>query len=214
MAISIFVYLILYYIHPAVSDTSLIVRIGFLIFIVILSRESVRQSLELMEKGKKAEGYRKLAVKDMLTGLFNRNAYIADMEKLKPSPEIMIATFDLNDLKKCSDTFGHSEGDYYILSAANIIHDVFSQYGSCYRIGGDEFCVIIKNALHIPIEQLKQNLTEKETAFNRSNPAVCMHICFGYAFFDPKMDADLEKTRDRADERMYEDKRNSKKKNP
>lgn len=127
-----------------------------------------------MEQGRQAEIYKKLAIKDMLTGLNNRNAYIADLDTLTAYNDIMVVTFDLNDLKKCNDNLGHAEGDFYILSDANIIKEVFSRYGSCYRFGGDEFCVMIKNASQCPVSQLTQLLETKEQEFNENNPSFDM----------------------------------------
>ena len=202
--------LLVYYSNTAVSDTSIIGRLGFLVFILILSREAAKNTLELMEKGRHAELYQKLAMKDMLTGLNNRNAYISDLDSLTACNDIMIVTFDLNNLKKCNDNLGHSEGDTYILNAAKIIKEVFSPYGSCYRIGGDEFCVMIKNASKCPMEMLIDLLEEKEKEFNETNQVIDMYISYGYAIFDDALDSDLEKTRDRADVFMYENKRKSK----
>lgn len=202
--------LLVYYSNTSVSDTSIIGRLGFLIFILILSREAAKNALDLMEKGRHAEIYQKLAMKDMLTGINNRNAYISDLDSLTAYSDIMIVTFDLNDLKKCNDNLGHSEGDTYILSASRIITEIFSPYGSCYRIGGDEFCVMIKNASKCPIEMLTDQLAVKEKEFNETNQVIDMHISYGYAIFDDALDSDLEKTRDRADVLMYENKRESK----
>ena len=202
--------LLVYYSNTTVSDTSIIGRLGFLIFILILSREAAKNAFELMEKGRHAEIYQKLAMKDMLTGINNRNAYISDIDSLTAYSDIMIVTFDLNDLKKCNDNLGHSEGDTYILSASRIITEIFSPYGSCYRIGGDEFCVMIKNASKCPIETLTDQLAVKEREFNETNQVIDMHIAYGYAIFDDALDSDLEKTRDRADVLMYENKRKSK----
>lgn len=199
-----------YYKDTSVSDTGIVGRLGFLAFISILSKESIKHSLELMEEGRNAEMYKKLAIKDMLTGLNNRNAYISDIDTLTAYDDIMIITFDLNNLKKCNDNLGHAEGDFYILSAANIINEVFSRYGTCYRIGGDEFCVMIKNASKCPVSQLADLLETKEQEFNNNSPTVNMHISYGYAVFNSKTDSDLEQTRNRADALMYDNKRKSK----
>ena len=210
LAGSVLMNLATYYSNTSISDTSVITRLGFLIFIFILSREAAKNSLELMEKGRQAEIYEQLAIKDMLTGLNNRNAYISDIDSLSSYHDIMIITFDLNNLKKCNDNLGHTEGDNYILSAANIIKEVFSPYGSCYRIGGDEFCVMIKNASQCPITQLITLLESGEEKFNTENPTFDMHISYGYAIYNHMVDSDLEQTRDRADALMYENKRLSK----
>lgn len=49
---------------------------------------------------------------------------------------------DLNNLKLINDTLGHQYGDEAIKLTADVLHSSFSDIGSCYRIGGDEFCVI------------------------------------------------------------------------
>lgn len=210
LAVCVFFNLASYYSNTAVSDTSVISRLGFLIFIFVLSLESAKNTFALMEKGRHAKIFEELAITDVLTGLNNRNAYIRDIDALTNIHDIMILTCDLNNLKKCNDTLGHAEGDAYILGAANIIKDVFSPYGSCYRIGGDEFCVLIKNALLCPIAALTSSLEEKEMEYNSGNPAFPMHISYGYATFDSRIDLNLEQTRDRADALMYEHKRKSK----
>ena len=54
--------------------------------------------------------------------------------------------FDLNDLKKCNDTYGHDYGDQYIMMASEILKKLFALDGKCYRIGGDEFCALVPYA--------------------------------------------------------------------
>ncbi len=210
LCLSVFANLFSYYDDTSVSDTSIIGRLGFLIFISVLSLETLKNSLDLMEKGRKAAVYKELAITDMLTGLKNRNAYIRDIEAMEDYKDTMIVTFDLNNLKKCNDKLGHNEGDNYILSAANIIKEVFQSYGSCYRIGGDEFCVLIKNCMSCPITELVASLEIKMKERNFDNSVFPMHISYGYAVFDGQLDLNIEKTRDRADALMYEHKRKSK----
>lgn len=210
LSLSVFGNLASYYDNTSVSDTSIIGRLGFMIFILILSIEALKNSLDLMEKGRKAAVYKELATTDMLTGLKNRNAYIGDIEAMDDYKDTMIVTFDLNNLKKCNDNFGHNEGDQYILSAANIIKEVFTPHGFCYRIGGDEFCVLIKNCMSCPITELIASLEKKMQERNYDNSVFPMHISYGYAVFDGQLDLNIEKTRDRADALMYEHKRQSK----
>lgn len=199
-----------YYGDTSVSDTGVVSRLGFMIFILVLSVEALKHSLNLMEKGRVMEVYKELAVLDMLTGLSNRNAYISDIDGIKDYTDIMIVTFDLNNLKKCNDNRGHKEGDKYLLSAANMIREVFGLYGNCYRIGGDEFCVLIKGASNCPIKELLDKLEQKMLERNRNAELFPMYISYGYAVFDDNLDLNIEKTRDRADALMYEHKRRSK----
>ena len=71
----------------------------------------------------------------------------------------MIIVFDLNDLKKCNDKNGHMVGDEYIVASSKIIKKTFMEYGRVYRIGGDEFCVLMPNIeLENGKELLKKNV--------------------------------------------------------
>ena len=115
--------------------------------------------------------------------------------------------FDLNNLKKCNDTLGHMEGDRYLTDSADLIKKIFEGYGKVYRIGGDEFCVIMKNSSEEEIEGLIRMLMQEESVYNESSEMVCMQIAAGYARYDPRLDADLDKTRSRADMLMYENKK-------
>ena len=54
---------------------------------------------------------------------------------------------DLNGLKKANDTLGHSAGDELICAAANCMKFAFASYGKIYRIGGDEFVVLIQESV-------------------------------------------------------------------
>ena len=54
-------------------------------------------------------------------------------------------SLDLNDLKQTNDSLGHSAGDELICAASNCMKFAFASYGKIYRIGGDEFCVLLKN---------------------------------------------------------------------
>ena len=126
--------------------TDVIGRFGFLLFICLLAREATAVSIEKIDEGRKAEIYRELAEHDMPTGLRNRNAYDEWVSENARDRETAIVTFDLNDLKRCNDTFGHAAGDKYIQDAAKLISEVFEPAGVCYRIGGDEFCAVIRHA--------------------------------------------------------------------
>ena len=54
---------------------------------------------------------------------------------------------DLNNLKKCNDRYGHEAGDTYLKKASEMITNAFSQENTVYRIGGDEFVVLIQESV-------------------------------------------------------------------
>ena len=198
--------LVLYYL--GVMDADFFGRFIFLLFVIILGCETLKNSAKVLERGKLIQLYEELATMDILTGLHNRNAYETDVAKLEKTDGILLVTFDLNNLKRCNDTLGHSEGDNYIKAAANIIEMVFSQYGTCYRIGGDEFIMVTENGARCPIDGLLRHLRDEEEKYNnRSKSKFPMHIAVGYAIYDIKRDGNIENARNRADEFMYENKR-------
>lgn len=88
-------------------------------------------------------------IHDNLTGLLNRRAFDNAIELLEAevtTDNLIFVVLDVNGLKKINDTTGHEAGDELIKGAAECIQHSFSKSGTCYRIGGDEFSVIIQKA--------------------------------------------------------------------
>lgn len=159
-----------------------------------------------MQEGSRAEFYHELAERDMFTDTYNRNAYESDVAAYGKKRDTLVITFDLNNLKFHNDHFGHNFGDKYIKDAAVIIKKVFQKYGKIYRIGGDEFCILIDSRVWCPVDRLLLDMQDMQDAYNEKTQVVHMQIAYGYAWFDENQDQDLEHTRNRADKRMYENK--------
>ncbi len=185
---------------------------GFLFYIVVMGIDNVRKSRKLMERARESGIYKKLAFTDELTGLYNRTAFQRDLEiraetgqtdQKQKIPPTVIYMFDLNDLKKCNDTYGHEYGDQYIRLAAESLQKMFALDGKCYRIGGDEFCAIApyvsQNEINGKLRMLEQSMKD----INRSKFVVWFSIAAGYAVYTRDRDAGLEETMKRADEMMY-----------
>ncbi len=186
-------------------DVSVYGSLGFLLYIIIMGISTLKNSHLLIERARENEVYRKLAYTDSLTGLFNRTAYENDLlsiESNKKDPEV-IFIFDLNDLKKCNDTYGHEAGDLYIKTAASLISEVFDDTGRCYRIGGDEFCVLLPFVSTTDLDSRQALLQRLCKQQNRKGFVVPMTIACGYAVFDTALDQSLNDTQNRADQKMY-----------
>jgi diguanylate cyclase (GGDEF)-like protein len=177
------------------------------VFIAFFAVDVTLSIIKDVDAGKKAAVYQELAEKDLLTGCYNRNAYRSDTSIWPNLDDVLLLTCDLNNLKQCNDTLGHAYGDRYITDSAKILKKVFSQYGKVYRIGGDEFCVIIPDRQKCDIESLLSTLTEEQRIYNSDSPVIHLQIACGYAEFDAKTDTNIEDIRNRADERMYENKK-------
>lgn len=196
----------LYSYYKGIQNTDVIGRIAFMLYILLLGIDNASESIKQINLGRKAELYREMAVTDMLTGLYNRNAFDTWENENTNFTETMIVTFDLNDLKWCNDTLGHALGDKYIADAAAMIQRVFGKIGDCYRIGGDEFCAVIKNAERVDIEVYLERLKRLQKEYNAHSKEVQIQIACGYATFS-EVDKNIENTRSRADVVMYQNKK-------
>ena len=182
-------------------------KIGFLVYVILLGIETSRAARERLQVEQKMELIKEMAVKDILTGCYNRNSYNKDVGDYNNLTGVQIIGFDLNDLKKCNDTKGHMAGDMYIINAANMICEIYGEFGKVYRIGGDEFCVITKNISEEQLAAKKEQLKVAIAHYILNHPDSGFGIACGYATYDPKLDMDIEGIRHRADLLMYENKK-------
>lgn len=190
------------------TQNDLFGRFLLLSYIVIHAYINIRESLKAIENGKMAAYYKKLANTDSMTALYNRNAFNNDVAQLSINTEYSIISLDLNNLKSVNDNLGHQAGDRYIINAANIINDIFGHEGTCYRIGGDEFSVIIqKPDSGMVTEKLIKKLEKEIEIHNKNNPSEPVFIAYGYHSHTPDSAYDYNETLHIADEKMYENKR-------
>ena len=82
---------------------------------------------------------------DALTGLLNQNSYLNRTAEMRSSGGLLI-TFDVDSFKQINDRYGHLQGDACLAAIAACLKKAYANDGYCYRIGGDEFCVLLKNA--------------------------------------------------------------------
>lgn len=197
----------MYNYYQGSQDIEIVGRIAMLLFIVTLACDTAFVSLKEIDAGRRAALYRELAEKDLLTGCYNRNAYHEDTSRCKKLTNLLLFAFDLNNLKYYNDKFGHDCGDQYITDAAHILRKIFSRHGKLYRIGGDEFCVLIDDHNTCDISHLICCLRKEESIYNASSRNIHLQISCGYAVFDPRTDADLDALQKRADQNMYENKK-------
>ena len=204
--------IIFFYVISTVVD--ILGRTGFLVYICLLAWLAASDSMEKLHEGQKAAIYKELALKDILTGLYSRNAY-DEWERDNQHPDkTAIVMLDLNNLKKCNDRYGHEAGDTYLKKASEMITNAFSQENTVYRIGGDEFCVIMPDAKENSIEGAMDRLKELQKQYKGTDHSVEVEIACGYAFYDDNVDQSFVDTRKRADTHMYENKRMLKGKEP
>ena len=162
---------------------------------------------ELLTANERAEKFSELARKDALTGLENKMAYYEAVNRLdnlikNGKAEFAFVVIDLNYLKRINDECGHNHGDAMIKKLAELIKEFFRNCGS-YRIGGDEFAVIIEGpesekALTL-VSKFREMLDEGAVAGYKRFPSAAV----GCANYRAGTDTDTKDVFDRADNEMY-----------
>lgn len=140
---------------------------------------------------------------DALTELLNRRAFEAHKSSLKKQAYIVI--FDVNNFKSINDRFGHSLGDACLQSVADVIRKVYRKYGLCYRVGGDEFCVIIDRKINPrKFKELNEKF-EKQLLSKGDDDHLMPSVAIGFATYEPGKTEISDVIKD-ADKQMYLDK--------
>ncbi len=176
-----------------------------------------RTAMALRDTKQKALEMSELAEKDSLTGIRNKTGYDKEVQKDKQEmdnglKDLGVAMIDLNYLKKINDTYGHDKGNVAITSLCRIVCQIFD-HSPVFRIGGDEFVVILKGHdlenIDNLITKFKRQLKELQDDPNleyweKTSAAI------GYAVYNPEIDEDYESIFKRADAEMYKSKKEMK----
>lgn len=153
---------------------------------------------------------RDLSNKDDITNLLNKRGFeflanqhykLAERQK----SGFLIAFFDLDNLKKINDTYGHIEGTRVIIETSRIISKTFRSADMIARFGGDEFIVLgtntDKNSKNTIISRLQKNIDD----FNKTKKLpVDISISTGISYFNPESPKSLQELISEADRNMYE----------
>jgi diguanylate cyclase (GGDEF)-like protein len=154
-----------------------------------------------------------MAVKDSLTGLYNRQ-YLDEYSKQalgrvdRYENTLVLIFIDLDNFKYVNDYFGHSKGDEVLKKVAKIFQKTFRSYDIIVRYGGDEFIVLLedKNFDRVTVNAtVKKFVKRVEEGLNEFE----VSASYGCAVA-PEETKNIDKLIELADERMYVQKRNKK----
>ena len=116
-------------------------------------RSFVEEILSMEKRAMSAENAARvmtaIAYKDSLTHVKNKAAYSNAIEEIRAQIALGYVKFavvmvDINDLKYINDNYGHEKGDRYLVGACSLVCKVY-KHSPVYRVGGDEFVVILRN---------------------------------------------------------------------
>ena len=197
----------------AVSQTSPWIRLPLyfilprclllLLFLPLLRKipQSIsKTAVRLSEVQKEAE-------EDVMTGVYNKNKYLSMVRDVYPSiQEVGVIFWDINNLKETNDIQGHHKGDYLITCTAYLLKELLESNRKVYRIGGDEFVMIVENPKQGEMEQIidcfKESVHQKE-----ESGIISLYVATGYAAGAGKKIVNVINA---ADQAMYENKKRMK----
>ncbi|MDO4274951.1 MAG: GGDEF domain-containing protein [Eubacteriales bacterium] len=143
--------------------------------ILAVNNCAVRMRIQQMKE------YEELVFVDELTGLLNRRALDHEMKRLEKAREsFFYVMFDLNDLKRVNDEYGHFQGDVFIKKAADVLRDCGEKAIGAYRTGGDEFVLLFPDCEERSMEQKLKEIRDKCEAFYQyDNKSFGMALGYG-----------------------------------
>lgn len=179
------------------------------ILIACMKEQSIK-----MEK--KLKNTLRMATTDPLTHVKNITAFTGKVDeltrKMQNENNIKFAVLmnDINHLKKINDRHGHDAGDNYIKNCCRIICDIFV-HSPVYRIGGDEFVVILEGSDYLNRDKLIRKLNSQKKAAENTRGIENGFVSFstGMAVYSPRIDFTVSDVVKRADIEMYKVKPNS-----
>ena len=169
-----------------------------------------RTTNDLISAREHAQQMDRAANIDALTKVRNKRAYDIEVQRLNASAQPYgIVMIDMNGLKEINDTYGHEKGDTSIKTICRIICRVF-KHSPVYRVGGDEFVILLENTDYEERAALIQSITD---AFVQNHadaslpPWERVTAAVGHAVYEPNTDDSVDDVLKRADAAMYRNKK-------
>ncbi len=148
-------------------------------------------------------GSRRLALTDPLTGLGNRRQLMEDLHvacrRAGAGETWDLVLYDLNGFKRYNDTFGHPAGDALLARLSDKLKTVVAPHGTAYRMGGDEFCVLLRDVR----EHLDALVQASVAALSEQGPGFSIGAAHGVVHIPPELN-DPAAVMQLADQRLYQ----------
>ena len=203
--------IIRFYLSFSPTTMTTFFQLGLVLMLICLTLSYALTINEKIKTQINASIYKNLAYSDKLTGLRSRLAFEEDLEQLqrtlKPQDELVMVNIDFNDFKQINDTFGHLCGDNVLKLIADALNSLFHGIAQCYRIGGDEFCII---AINHDAGEIQKLLYKLNPLLQQNKNNFSVSASFGIAVYNRFLHSTLNEVFESADSRMYQNKARSK----
>ncbi|MDF2571551.1 MAG: diguanylate cyclase with sensor [Sporomusa sp.] len=162
---------------------------------------------DISERKKAENQLQYMSFCDILTGVFNRNYFEQELERLESEPEIDrlgIIVCDVDGLKLINDTLGHEKGDLLLRTSADILKSSIPHDAVLARIGGDEFGILLPLAGEGELAKIYTRIHQKLRVYNSSRSDFTISLSLGYAAVSNG--SSVKDAVKLADNRMYKEK--------
>ena len=150
-------------------------------------------------------------IRDALTGIYNRKGAQGCIDKaMKRGGEYLFFMIDLDNFKRINDVYGHEQGDLVLCTFAQQLASAFRRSDTVFRMGGDEFAVMVTDSLDVPALQRKMEamMSDYRQMMDSRWPAAHSTVSIGGVYGRrPRSFQELYRL---ADEVLYEVKRTGK----
>jgi diguanylate cyclase (GGDEF)-like protein len=162
------------------------------------------QAVAALQTADRAVRLRHEALHDPLTGLANRRAFRARLNREAGlQDELALILCDMDNLKRVNDQHGHDAGDRALKALADALRTGLRRSDDAFRIGGDEFAVVLGGASRLDAERVAHRLQRELAAARATGEDI--QASFGIAVREPGEGTD--QLVERADRLLYRAKR-------
>ena len=181
-----------------------IIPVGTLLFIVMLVVSYIFYIYGILVHEAEQEWLADRAYHDELCGTYNRTKCNERFDELDAGDaEYALINMDLNGLKTINDSLGHVQGDLLLQEFAAILQDAFSGMGEVFRMGGDEFLVLVRQEQFPLIDQCLNKMVRLEKR-RSSELTFNIEAAYGVAKSSECPKESVQKVYMLADRRMYD----------
>lgn len=202
--------LILSIIGGALGESIEIIILGILIFSIVATVALIDNFVKEYRNKTLIYMREKLVYKDILTSMKNRQSFEKQLKEddknINDFNSYWTISIDLSDIKYVNNNFGYSHGDKLIQNLADSIEDTFEDIGNCFRIGGDEFIILIKNEPKEKVERYIELFQSVVSSYNKLHD-IKMITSLGYDSYKFGYDKSIFDLVSRTDYMMCKNKR-------
>ena len=172
--------------------------------IIVLLLTGLTAALISINENRK--NFKRLAVTDALTGIYNRHGFDEQVEQYmrqNPQKHCVVAMLDIDDFKLVNDMYGHAAGDGALQKLAESMKQYFSKDAILGRNGGDEFSIFMPDCTVVEVKPFLKKFTEETRKFYCKGEAHTFTISLGFAEY-PVLADDRSQLMHCADKALYE----------